>query len=202
MQILNSNLLKNEKQIILVYAKNTEATVYMRKKVDNMWITILETKGYCGKNGLGKEKEGDLKTPIGLFDLGIAFGLHKNIKTELDYYFLNKNMYWICDSNSKYYNQFVDLSKKENDIEKRAILKDWKDSEIEHLIDENVAYEYAIEIKYNKKCEQGKGSAIFLHCIKNGPTAGCVSIPAEKMKYILEHIEKDTKIYIDYEDKL
>lgn len=199
MQILKSDLLKNENQIILVFAKNTNAKVYLCEKVNNMWITILETEGYIGKNGLGKEKEGDLKTPIGLFDLGISFGLHENIKTELGYYVLNKNMYWICDSNSKYYNQFIELreSVESRKNEKKLITKEWDDTKTEHLIDENIAYEYAIEIKYNKEKLKEKGSAIFLHCIKDGPTAGCVAIPTDKMKFILENTKKDTKIYIN-----
>jgi len=220
MQILKSDLLKDENQIILVFTKNTNAKVYLCEKVNNTWETILETEGYVGKNGLGKEKEGDLKTPVGLFDLGISFGLHENIKTELDYYVLNENMYWICDSNSKYYNEFMYLNEcigdkpagdKNNETARVAVentgeqnkknvtIKDWNDTETEHLIDENIAYEYAIEIKYNKENLKEKGSAIFLHCIKDGPTAGCVAIPTDKMKFILEYIKKDTKVYIDYD---
>ncbi len=179
--------LKNESQVIIVKADKNKAKVKMCEKVNNMWITIMETEGFVGKNGLGKEKEGDLKTPVGLFEIGIAFGLKDDVKTNLDYYKLNENMYWVCDENSKYYNQFIDTTKVE---------KDWEDIKNEHLIDENIAYEYAIEIKYNKECVKGKGSAIFLHCIKNGPTAGCVAIPSKDMKFILENIKKNGRVYI------
>lgn len=201
--LLNSSLFKNEKQIILVdtdmrqgntQVVSSETTcvfpyfkVYMYEKVNNKWITLMETGGFIGKNGIGKEKEGDLKTPIGLYELGIAFGMESDINTKLDYYKLDKNMYWICDSNSKYYNCFVDVSK---------IDSDWDITKNEHLIEEEIAYKYAIEIKYNKERIPEKGSAIFLHCIKNGPTAGCVSISEESMKFILENVNKDTKIYI------
>lgn len=187
MEIINSNLLKKENQIILVYAKETRAKVYMCNKVDNKWITIMETEGYIGKNGLGKEKEGDLKTPIGLYNIGIAFGIKNDVKTELEYYKLNENMYWVCDESSKYYNKFVDIKSCEQDFDIKKT---------EHLIDEKIAYEYAIEIKYNSELIPEKGSAIFLHCIKNGPTAGCVSVDKNSMKFILENIKKNTKIYI------
>lgn len=173
--------------LILVEANGVNAKVYLCEKVNNMWKTIMETDGFIGKNGLGKEFEGDLKTPVGEFELGLAFGVNEVVNTELEYYKLNENMYWVCDSNSKYYNEFVDCTKVE---------KDWNYKECEHLIDENIAYEYAIEIKYNKEKSKGKGSAIFLHCIKNGPTAGCVSISKEKMKFLLENVRKDTRIRI------
>ena len=179
--------------LIVVKANGTKAKVCMCEKVDNMWKTIMETDGFVGKNGLGKEVEGDLKTPVGEFDLGIAFGFEENVNTVLDYYKINENLYWICDSNSKYYNKMVDCTKVE---------KDWNDKDVEHLIDEDIAYQYAIEIKYNERLEAGKGSAIFLHCIKNGPTAGCVSISKEMMRFVLENVRKDTKILIEYENKL
>lgn len=188
MDILNK--LQNETQVIIVKADETninKAKVKMCVKVNNKWITIMETEGFIGKNGLGKEKEGDLKTPVGLYEIGIAFGTKDNVKTKLDYYKLDENMYWVCDENSKYYNQFIDITKVE---------KDWEDSCNEHLIEEVIAYEYAIEIKYNKECEKKKGSAIFLHCIKNGSTAGCVAISTEDMKFVLENINRDAKIYI------
>lgn len=217
MQILSSDIFKNESQIILVNVTNNTndkttclpsclAKVYMCEKVNNKWITIMETDGFIGKNGLGKEREGDLKTPIGLYDIGIAFGTENNITTKLDYYKLDENMYWVCDPNSKYYNQIVDCSKFKKYDEKNLeqingkgeinLKKDWDDSKTEHLIEEDIAYKYALEIKYNKEAIPAKGSAIFLHCIKNGPTAGCVSINKDSMKFVLENINRDAKIYI------
>lgn len=184
--------LQDETQVIIVKVdEKTQnlnvADVKMCEKVNNKWITIMKTNGFIGKNGLGKEKEGDLKTPVGLYEIGIAFGIKDDVNTKLDYYVLTPNMYWICDENSKYYNKFIDKTKVE---------KDWNESKNEHLIEEKIAYKYAIEIKYNKECKIGKGSAIFIHCIKNGPTAGCVAIPTADMKFILENINRDAKIYI------
>lgn len=187
-KILENANLQGLKQLIVVEVQNVNnANIKMLEKVDNMWKTIMETQGYIGKNGLGKLQEGDMKTPIGEFELGIAFGTHSNVKTKLEYYTLDENMYWVCDSNSKYYNEFVDETK---------IKSDWDNSKNEHLIEEDIAYEYAIEIKYNKEKISEKGSAIFLHCIKNGPTAGCVSISKDSMKFVIENINRDTRIYI------
>ena len=193
---------KGEKQLILVSTKGTNAKVYMCEQVNNVWITILETDGFIGKNGLGKLREGDLKTPAGLFNIGIAFGFEENVNTKLDYYKVDDSMYWVCNPNSVYYNRLIRISEKgkiinlsgsENNINE---INDLVYDKSEHLIEESVAYRYSIEIEYNKEAIPGKGSAIFIHCTKNGPTAGCISISEENMKFILENIERTTKIYI------
>ena len=148
----------------------------------------IETIAYIGKNGLTSDKrEGDGKTPIGEFELGIILGMHINGKNKngLKYTQINKDMYWVDDPKSKYYNKLVNISKVE---------KDWNSAE--HLIDYTIQYEYLIEIKTNPNNIQGKGSAIFLHCTNNKATAGCVAVDKETMKKIIENIDKDTKIEI------
>ena len=148
----------------------------------------IETIAYIGKNGLTSDKrEGDGKTPIGEFELGIILGTHLKEKNKngLKYMQINKDMYWVDDPKSKYYNQLVDISEVE---------KDWNSAE--HLIDYPIQYEYLIEIRTNPNNIPGKGSAIFLHCINHGATAGCVAVDRETMKKLIENIDKDTKIEI------
>jgi len=94
-------------------------------------------------------------------------------------------MYWVDDSKSKYYNQLVNISQ---------VKKDWDSAE--HLIDYPIQYEYLIEIKANPNNIAQKGSAIFLHCSNNTPTAGCIAIDRDSMKKIVENIDEKTKIQI------
>ena len=148
----------------------------------------IETKAYIGKNGLTTQKqEGDGKTPIGGFDLGVILGTHCNIqnKNGLKYQKITNDMYWVDDCKSKYYNQLVYISEVE---------KDWDSAE--HLIEYPIQYEYLIEIKSNPKNVKGKGSAIFLHCSNNTPTSGCIAVDRECMKKIVENISIQTKIEI------
>lgn len=150
----------------------------------------IETNAYIGKNGVTYNKtEGDGKTPIGKFQLGIILGMHKKEdivnKNALEYNQIDENMYWVDDSKSKYYNQLVDISK---------VKKDWNSAE--HLIDYPIQYEYLIEIRTNPNNVPGMGSAIFLHCTNNESTEGCVAIDKENMKKIIENISKQTKIKI------
>lgn len=154
----------------------------------------IETTAYLGKNGLTKDKkEGDGKTPIGEFKLGIILGM--NPKEEIsngvksEYMQITKDMYWVDDYKSKYYNKLVDISKVE---------KDWNSAE--HLIDYPIQYEYLVEIKTNPKNIPGKGSAIFLHCTNNKPTEGCIAVDRKFMKKLIEAINDQTKIVIGFEN--
>lgn len=145
---------------------------------------IFETEAFIGKNDFTKQKnEGDGKTPIGIYETGILFGTHKILKE--NYVEIHENLYWVDDIHSKYYNQLVDITK---------VQKDWKSAE--HLIEYPKQYEYAIELKTNPNNIKGKGSAIFLHCSVNKPTAGCIAIEKEKMQEIFRLIKKNATINI------
>lgn len=148
----------------------------------------IETTAYIGKNGLTNEKiEGDLKTPIGKFELGKILGTNLTVKNKngLEFLKINENMYWIDDTESKYYNQLINISEVE---------KDWNSAE--HLIDYPIQYEYLIEIKTNPSNIKGKGSAIFLHCSNHRKTVGCIAVDREIMQELIENIDIHTKIEI------
>ena len=59
--------------------------------------------------GLGKEKEGDKKTPVGIYQFNEYFGIYDNPGTELPYIKVNKSHYWDGDNNSDRYNQLVNI---------------------------------------------------------------------------------------------
>ena len=111
---------------------------------------VLEAETFIGENGLTSNKiEGDGKTPRGIFKLGLIFGMHNREEIDLtpnaEYIKINKNLYWVDDIKSKFYNQLVDITK---------VNKDWYTAE--HLIEYPKQYEYAIEIKANSKNIPGK----------------------------------------------
>ena len=170
-----------ENKIYVFVEKNNKAILKFPKY-------NIKTAAYIGRNGITSEKqEGDGKTPIGEFDLGIILGMHIEEKNAngLKYKQITEDMYWVDDSKSKYYNQLVNKSQVE---------KDWDSAE--HLIDYPIQYEYLIEIKANPKNTPGIGSAIFLHCSNNTPTAGCVAVDKKIMKQIIYNINKSTQIVI------
>lgn len=173
-------------QLIVVKASGSSAIVTMHQRNSKgVWKQIMCTYGYVGRNGIGKTREGDGKTPSGIFSFGRAFGVQPSPGTKITYTKVNSSHYWVDDSNSRYYNQFVST---------KDVKKDWKSAE--HLIDYPIEYAYAVHIKYNPQNIPGKGSAIFLHCISGTTTSGCVAIPKKNMIYVLRHLDRNAKIVI------
>ena len=145
-------------------------------------------KCVIGKKGLTvNKKEGDKKTPCGLFGIEKLYFRKDRIKiinTKIKSIPIKKHMGW-CDDyrNSKKYNKLISVSKK---IKHEKMYR--KDS----------IYDLVIPIKYNfLKPKLGKGSAIFLHITKNyKPTAGCIAISKNDFLILLRLINKKTKINI------
>ena len=56
-----------------------------------------------------------------------------------------------------------------------------------------------MNISYNENGTPGLGSAIFLHCF--GPakpyTGGCVAIPVEQMRFVMQNVRPDCVVVID-----
>jgi len=142
-----------------------------------------------GKNGLSvKKKEGDKKTPKGLFGIEYLYYRKDRIdkpKTTLKCIKIKKNMGWCNDSNSlKKYNKLIKINK--NLTHEKLKRNDQK-------------YDLLIPIKYNyKKPIFGKGSCIFIHLTKNyEPTAGCIALNRKDFLIMLKLINKNTKIKIN-----
>ncbi len=185
MQLLNSLLLDEIKQVVLVeYIDKCNANLSLFEYENNNWNKQLNVPAYVGINGVTVEKrEGDGKTPLGLFKLNRAFGIKDNPGTEFKYQKLSGNEYWIDDINSNNYNKLV----YDNIIKESS----------EHLIKEQPMYNYSIVIEYNTdNIIKNLGSAIFLHVSNNKGTAGCVSVEENYMIDILKWVKPNKKPYI------
>lgn len=153
---------------------------------ESTWKRIVSCNAYVGKNGLGKKRQGDRKTPVGIYNITMAFGRRKSPGTAgISYTKLNKYHYWSTERDT--YNTFVDV---------RTLGRKWMSGE--HLISYNPWYNYALAMDYNKKCTYLKGSAIFLHCTGKGRTytMGCIAVSEKNMKRIVKNTTKHTKIFI------
>ena len=166
------------------------ATLTVHTKHNGVWTETLSCSARVGKNGItGNKREGDGKTPRGIYSFGQAFGVAGNPGTARRWLQVNNNHYWVDDVHSAYYNKLVDAS--QTGIQ-------W--SSAEHLISYPTAYRYAIALNYNTACTPGAGSAIFLHCSTGGATAGCISVSSSDMIRILKMLQGDTLIGI-YQNK-
>lgn len=153
---------------------------------EKAWKKIISCNAYVGKNGINKVRQGDRKTPVGIYNITMAFGRKKSPGTAgISYTKLNKYHYWSTEKET--YNTFVDVRKLKR-----------KQMNGEHLITYNPWYNYSLALDYNKKCTYLKGSGIFLHCVGGGRTytAGCIAVSEKNMKKIVRNTTKNTKICI------
>lgn len=185
-------------QLIIVEAHSEEgitATVTMHEKQKGIWSETLRVDGYLGYGGIGKEREGDGKTPTGLYGLSVAFGKKEDPGSLIPYTQIDEKYWWVGDYDSKYFNQLC-----HEDMEGR----DWKldPSESEHLWDYK-GYNYCLFVEYNTEGVYKKGSCIFLHCIgQKLETLGCIAVAEEDMVFILQHLREGAKILIDTAENL
>lgn len=180
----------NQIMVVAVSEDGARLCLY-EKKAD--WKVILETEAVIGKNGLGKAKEGDGKTPVGVFLFIEAFGILDNPGANIPYTQVNQNDYWVDDSSSRYYNQFVSTD---------VVEKDWDSAE--HVIEYGESYYYVLATSYNIERIPGRGSAVFLHCtsLDSKVTAGCIAVPEVYMREIMKWVEPQCILIIDEQEKI
>ncbi|MCX7821006.1 MAG: L,D-transpeptidase family protein [Brevinematales bacterium] len=183
---LNENEhLKKSSQAILVLGNditNKDAKVYLAEKEENKW-RLLSTNfnATIGKNGfarVGEKKEGDGKTPSGIFKVGFTFGYADKADTKMPYRQATTNDFWVDDVSSPLYNQWVRGKPEAKSMEKMR--------RSDHL------YKWGIVVEYNMSpIIPGKGSAIFVHVWRKpfSPTTGSISLSEEDILYIFKWLE-------------
>ena len=181
---------ENASQLAIVsgtHGSNARFSLH-EKDSDGVWQQVISAPAYIGKNGWGKTREGDAKTPCGVYTFTMAFGINEDPGSPMGYTKVDDSHYWVGDSKSDKYNQFV--STRDYDTFDR--------NESEHIIDYDMAYKYCLNISYNEDGTPGRGSAIFLHCYtKNKFTGGCVSLPEDVMREVVRHVKPGCVVVMD-----
>ncbi|HWT76921.1 MAG TPA: L,D-transpeptidase family protein [Mobilitalea sp.] len=181
---LNSKI---DQLICVIGNGGTDCTVSFHKKDESgKWLQQFSTDGDCGSKGITyNKKEGDHKTPAGLFSFTMAFGLQPDPGAQLIYRQITEYDYWIDDTASPFYNTWV------NSKETPGVYQS------EHLIDHAPQYNYVMNINFNPDNTPGLGSAIFLHCYNSlGKTTGCIAIAEKYMKTLTKETDSSTRILI------
>ena len=162
-------------------------TIFVKNKHT---LQIDEFKFTCciGKKGsTTNKKEGDRKTPKGIFEIGNLYYRKDRIEkplTLLKCIEIKKEMGWCDDIHfPKKYNKLIKIEGKVG--HEKLLRKDHK-------------YDFLIPIKYNfDKPIAGLGSCIFIHLTKNfKPTDGCIALKRKDFLILLKLIKKNTKIKI------
>lgn len=178
-------------QVLVVTEKSflflSSISVYFLEKSNGGWRQAMDpVEAVIGKNGFaapGEKREGDGKTPSGLFRLGMAFGYPEEVDTKMPYRQALDDDIWVDDPDAADYNRWV---KKEQT----------KANSYEILKRDDSLYQYAIVIEYNTDpVIKDHGSAIFLHirAASGEPTAGCVAVTEENMLEFLYRLDPKKK---------
>ena len=198
---LNVSQAEDVEQMIVIAGHDgtyARVTLYQKNKLSAgsesyEWTALVDTEGRMGRKGMGKEVEGDEKTPVGLYTAGLVFGNKENPGTSLPYTHVTPTHYWVGDSNSPYYNQFVDTA---------VMTEPFDKGKSEHLSAYGAVYNYCLDRGYNTEGTPHLGSALFLHCTNGYGTAGCVGIPEEDMAQILRCLKPGAKVLLDLSDNI
>ncbi|TPQ22343.1 L,D-transpeptidase family protein [Streptomyces sporangiiformans] len=159
---------------------STTGTVTWWDRRAGHWVKSGSAPARFGARGLaeGRSREqGTNTTPTGLYDLPYAFGISPAPRgTAVTYRRVRQNSWWCQDNDSRSYNRWTDPRP-----------ADCRAAEAEHLISYGRQYAYALVIGFNyERPVRGRGAGIFLHVNGRGATAGCVSVPRDAMRRILD----------------
>jgi L,D-peptidoglycan transpeptidase YkuD (ErfK/YbiS/YcfS/YnhG family) len=215
---LNSDGLAHSTQMIVVTTSDWSVVEgrlrrYERATVDEKWRPVGGSISIVvGRNGLGwgigliatddaqvrsgsdpVKREGDGKSPAGVFALGTAFGYASDPLQGLKVPYLNLTPSIECvdDPGSKHYNRIVDRS---------VVAPDWNSSE--HMRDAGEAYRWGVVIDHNGTVtgdtnapEPGGGSCVFLHIWHSHDegTAGCTAMSQTELENLLTWLDPARK---------
>lgn len=179
----NAASLTNTNQILVVFNESPEsssATLVAMEKQNKKWIAAsapmpagIGAKGFAAP---GEKREGDKKSPTGIFGLGQLFCYDDEVNTRMPFIQTTPEDKWIDDPNSDDYNRHIRGATQANSYE--------------NLLLSGNDYRYCMVIEYNMHpVIKGNGSAIFLHLSEGkstNPSAGCVVLTSPDMERLLK----------------
>ena len=163
------------RQVVLADAHGSGATIRACVRSGSRYKRVLGPyAGHVGLKGVSSAKrEGDLRTPIGVFPLRRGFGVRANPGLRAGSWLrVDSRDVWVDDPGSALYNTHRRLPTRGR----------WNSAE---RLRQSPAYNYAQVIGYNEARRPGAGSAIFLHVDQGRGTAGCVSLPTSALLSVM-----------------
>jgi L,D-peptidoglycan transpeptidase YkuD (ErfK/YbiS/YcfS/YnhG family) len=154
-------------------------TAYQRNA--NGWTQMFGPwTAFVGRNGvapIGAKREGDGRTPSGVFGFDFMFGVDADPGVRYPYRHIGgTNIVWDDDPTSPNYNEWIDTNVAAAGVDPEPM-------------DDVPSYLYGAVIAYNDARTPGLGSAIFLHVSHGSPTAGCVALPIGELLDVLRWLD-------------
>ncbi|MEO0454652.1 MAG: L,D-transpeptidase family protein [Verrucomicrobiota bacterium] len=212
-------------QIILGIASDwntSSATLRLYEKRNGVWQAASDPwTNRLGKSGLAwgrgihpdrlsgpSKKEGDGRTPAGVFELGGAYGYPQSIqkKSSLPYLSVTPADLWVEDSSSPYYNRHIRLNS-------AGPTSGWEQEQ--QMRQNDSAHRLKLFIKHNAEpdIKPKAGSAIFFHVWRMGgnrATTGCTVMSINRLEEMIAWVDPQLnplyvilpkKVYEKYRDR-
>ncbi len=206
--VMPHNPLKGAGQIVLVVSKTetaSSAMLYTYNLDNGNWRFHFSCPAVIGKNGMAwgrglhrnkvrlrdepVKKEGDSKSPQGVFELPGAYGYlpPSMMRIKFPYTQVDSDMICIDDARSGYYNMIVDAGEKGLNVDDLP--------SHEEMLRDDALYKYTIFVGHNTlDTKMGAGSCIFLHLWEDPKsyTAGCTAMSEESILRLLGWLDPDS----------
>lgn len=170
-------------QLITVHApttRSTRASLRIWRRAEGCWrLAGGPYPARLGVNGVrANRREGDGTTPVGTFPIGrTMYGVSTDPGVRYRYVRLRCGDWWVEDARSPFYNTFRRT---------RCGSKPPFRTTTPDMYSDPRAYAHLAVIEFNMRpVVPGRGSGIFLHAMKDGPTAGCVSLALPHLRTVL-----------------
>lgn len=134
-----------------------------------------------------QKKEGDGRSPAGVFRIGDAFGYASSADTALPYKAMTDADYCIDVSASPLYNRIVD----KRVVGEKAIEGSTEPMRRDIHVNGDHRYKLGFVIEHNSEGLAARGSCIFAHIWKEpgAPTAGCTAMDESAMQRLLAWLD-------------
>jgi L,D-peptidoglycan transpeptidase YkuD (ErfK/YbiS/YcfS/YnhG family) len=141
------------------------------------------------------KREGDGRSPAGVFRIGSAFGYQTSARTALPYEAMSESDYCIDVSTSPLYNRIVDARV----VGKQAVEGSTEPMRRDIHASGDHRYKLGFIIEHNSKGGAALGSCIFAHIWKEAgePTSGCTAMDESAMQSLLAWLQpKQNPIFV------
>jgi hypothetical protein len=135
------------------------------------------------------KREGDGRSPAGVFNIGTAYGYEAARKgVSLPYVQATPELRCVDDPNSRHYNRIVSTTN---------TTPDWQNAE--YMRREDELYSIAIVVEHNTQhTKPGAGSCIFIH-VWRGPDSGmtgCTAMPMQTLETFASWLQPNAAVLV------
>jgi L,D-peptidoglycan transpeptidase YkuD (ErfK/YbiS/YcfS/YnhG family) len=192
------------KQLVLVVVpdwQSTSGTLQRFSRGPTAWVpdgpSFRVSVGRAGTGwGLGRhselmagpvKREGDGRSPAGVFDIGPAFGKQPQLATGLDYLALDGGHWCIDVSESPHYNRIVH----QREVGEAAVVGSTEPMRRDLQPAGDDQYRIGFVIGHNPTAQPGAGSCIFAHpwLDEGTSTAGCIGASEDDLLQTLAWLD-------------